>query len=154
MGLCNIPIFRGVMPAWWCIAWCTFCERRCQNTASRSSANTNNLTIWRDFSLSFKENFNPTVGIICNIDIYTWINPEKVFGFSQSIQCSEFCFQHRSFLFTSIMIQSLGKLKGAGGEIITYWGFQYWIIKVMIIFQQNSIVENNRLGVGKIEMSC
>ena len=70
--------------------------------------------------------------------IYSWINPEKVFGFSQSIQCSEFCFQHRSFLFTSIMIQSLGKLKGAAGEIITYWGFQYWIIKVMIIFQQTT----------------
>ncbi len=49
------------------------------------------------------------------------------------------------------MIQSLGKLKGAGGEIITYWGFQYWIIKVMIIFQQNSIVENNRLRVGEWE---
>ena len=97
-----------------------------------ASANTNNPTIWT--FLYLKEDFHLTVSwqqpYIDNN--FTWINPVKLV--SRSIQCSEFCFQYRSFLFTSIMIQSLGKLKGWDGEIITYWGSQYWFRQKMMFF--------------------
>ena len=68
--------------------------------------------------LYFKENFHLT---------FSWHHPfywylhldlaSNRFLVSRSFQYLEFCFRYRSFLFTSIMIQSLDKLKkGAGGE--------------------------------------
>ena len=78
--------------------------------------------------LYFEENFHLT---------FSWHHPfcwylhldlaSNRFLVSWSFQYLEFCFRYRSFLFTSIMIQSLDKLKKvAGGEIIPYWGFQCW----------------------------